>query len=66
MDFDQIVAKYPGELYQAHLGPLFDASITFFRLTLEVRVFELCVHDGQAPVRRAILSSDSSCYHGLY
>ena len=23
MDFDKIVAKYPGELYQAHLGLLF-------------------------------------------
>ena len=23
MDFDQIVAKYPGERYQAHLGLLF-------------------------------------------
>ena len=34
-----------------------------FSLTLEVRVmlFELRVHDGQAPVRRAMLSSDSSC-----
>ena len=33
-------------------------------LTLAVRVmfFELCVHDGQAPVRRAMLSGDSSYY----
>ena len=23
MDFDQIVAKYPGERYQAHLGLLY-------------------------------------------
>ena len=32
-------------------------------LTLVVRVmfFELCVHDWQAPVRRAMLSGDSSC-----
>ena len=32
-------------------------------LTLEVSVmsFELCVHDGQGPVRRAMLSGDSSC-----
>ena len=37
-------------------------------LTLEVRVmfFELCVHDGQALVRRAMLSSDSSCLAPLY
>ena len=33
-------------------------------LALEVRVmfFELYVHDGQAPVRRPMLSGDSSCY----
>ena len=42
-------------------------------LTLEVSAmfFELCVHDGQAPVGRTMLSADSSCYnwdmalHGL-
>ena len=33
-------------------------------LTLEVRVmfFELCVHDGHAPVMRSMLSGDSSCF----
>ena len=32
-------------------------------LTLDVRVmfFELCVHDGQTPVRQAMLSADSAC-----
>ena len=32
-------------------------------LTLEARVmsFEHCVHNGQVPVRRALLSDDSSC-----
>ena len=28
MDFDQIVAKYPGERYQAHLGLLFHTNST--------------------------------------
>ena len=34
-----------------------------FSLALEVKVefFELCAHDGQAPVRQAMLSGDSSC-----
>ena len=33
-------------------------------LALEVRVmfFELYVHDGQKPVKRPMLSGDSSCY----
>ena len=31
MDFDQIVAKYSGELYQAHLGLLF--LVCFFILS---------------------------------
>ena len=37
-------------------------------LTLEVRAifFELCVHDWQALVRRALLSGDSSCYAGTH
>ena len=34
-----------------------------FILVLEMRVtfFEFCVQDGQAPVRIAMLSDDSSC-----
>ena len=41
---------------------LFGASITFFiNLGGKVMFFELCVHDGHAPVRLAMLSGDSSC-----
>ena len=37
-------------------------------LTVEVRVmfFEFCVHDGKAPIRRAMLSGDISCCDFLF
>ena len=31
--------------------------------SVRVMFFELCVHDGQASVRRAMLYGDSSCYY---
>ena len=39
------------------------ASLSSLTLRVRAMFFELCVHDGQAPVRRALLSGDSSCLY---
>ena len=37
------------------------ASLSSFSLEVRFKFFELCVHNGQAPVRQALLPDDSSC-----
>ena len=44
-------------------APVYSVLASPSSLTLELRImfFELCFHDGQAPIRRAMLSGDSFC-----
>ena len=45
---------------------LFHARITLLiNLGVKAMFFEFCVYDGQAPVRPAMLSNDSSCFNSI-